>query len=80
MAVLIRAGFRWTRSFRSLSTDISYPQYRPRTGENEITKRKRLLYQSRLEQASNNSFKMLNPGMIFFHTTEKEVCQRTVSC
>ena len=59
MAVLIRAGFRWKRSLRLLSNDIVYPQYRPRTGENEITKRKRLLYQSRLEHASDKLLQML---------------------
>lgn len=73
MAALVRGGFHWTRSLRLLSTDIRYPQYRPRIGENEITKRKRLLYQSRLEQTIPN-------GGIILHTIEKEVCQRMVSC
>ncbi|XP_003384506.1 PREDICTED: succinate dehydrogenase assembly factor 2, mitochondrial-like [Amphimedon queenslandica] len=36
------------------STDISYPKYTPRTGEDETVKRKRLLYQSRKRGMTEN--------------------------
>jgi succinate dehydrogenase assembly factor 2 len=45
---------RLTRYLRAFSSDIQYPVYTPKTGEDDFTKKKRLLYQSRKRGITEN--------------------------